>query len=150
MDLNPKSGKHRWRGRLIKAGGGILLIFGTGLSVFTWKVFSPPSVERQPLPKTLVSKESPQGQQLLNQSKSKQDFQPLSTHIETQKRPAYCGVASSVMVLNALGSKRQGYRPLTQDTFLIVRPRASVSSYAVTLALLSLWCKMYLIIHLPL
>jgi len=69
---------------------------------------------------------SPEGQQLLNQSKSKQDFQPLSTHIETQKRPAYCGVASSVMVLNALGSKKQGYRTLTQDTFLTVKPRASV------------------------
>jgi hypothetical protein len=132
MDLNPKSGKHRWRGRLIKAGGGILLIFGTGLSVFTWKVFSPPSVERLPLPKTLVSLESPEGQQLLNQSKSKQDFQPLSTHIETQKRPAFCGVASSVMVLNALGSKRQGYRPLTQDTFFNSQTQSIRSSYTVT------------------
>lgn len=37
------------------------------------------------------------------QSKSQQDFQPLSAHIETPKRPAYCGAASSVMVLNALG-----------------------------------------------
>ncbi|MEG4584557.1 hypothetical protein QUA54_04795 [Microcoleus sp. MOSTC5] len=64
MHLNQTSGNHRWRGRLIKAGGGILLIFGTGLSVFTWKAFSPPSVERQPLPKTLVSLESPEGQQL--------------------------------------------------------------------------------------
>ncbi|MEG4334875.1 phytochelatin synthase family protein [Microcoleus sp. D3_18cC1] len=36
------------------------------------------------------------------QSKSKQDFQPLSAHIETPKRPAYCGAASSVTVLNAL------------------------------------------------
>jgi hypothetical protein len=26
-------------------------------------------------------------------------------------------MASSVTVVNALGSKRQGYRPLTQDTF---------------------------------
>jgi hypothetical protein len=94
MHLSQTSGNDRWRGRLIKARGGILLISGTGLSVFTWKVFSPPSVERLPLPKTLVSKESPQGQQLLNQSKSKQDFQPLSAHIETQKRPAYCGKAS--------------------------------------------------------
>ncbi|MEG4074071.1 phytochelatin synthase family protein [Microcoleus sp. Pol14C2] len=36
------------------------------------------------------------------QSKSQQDFQPLSAHIETPKRRAYCGAASSVMVLNAL------------------------------------------------
>ncbi|MEG4218892.1 hypothetical protein QUA27_26660, partial [Microcoleus sp. Pol14C6] len=77
MDLNQTAGNDRWRSRLIKAGGGILVIFGTGLSVFTWKAFSPPSVGRLPLPKTLVSLESPQGQQLLNQSKSKQDFQPL-------------------------------------------------------------------------
>ena len=95
MDLNQKFGNHRWRGRLIKAGGRILLIFGTGFSVVTWKLFSPPSVDRLPLPKTLVSLESPFGQQLLSQSNSKQDFQPLNTHIQTQKRPAYCGVASS-------------------------------------------------------
>ena len=80
MDLNQKSGNHQWRGRLIKAGGGILLIFATGLSVFSWKLFSPPSGDIQPLPKTLVSLESPEGQQLLSKSKSKQDFQPLSTH----------------------------------------------------------------------
>jgi len=97
MDLNQKSRNHLGRGRLIKVGGDILLIVGTGLSVFTWKVFSPPSVERLPLPKTLVSLESPFGQQLLSQSKSKQDFQPLSTHIETQKRPAYCGVAIAIL-----------------------------------------------------
>jgi hypothetical protein len=132
MDLNQTSGNHRWRGGLIKAGGGILLIFGTGLSIFTWKVFSPPSVGRLPLPKTLVSLESLEGQQLLNQSKSKQDFQSLSTHIQTQKRSAYCDVASSVMVLNALGSKRQGYRPLTQDTFFDGQTQSIRSSYAVT------------------
>jgi hypothetical protein len=132
MDLNQTSGNHRWRGRLIKAGGGILLIFGTGLSVFTWKAFSPPSVDRLPLPKTLVSLESPEGQQLLNQSNIKQDFQPLSAHIETQKRPAYCGVASSVTVLNALGSKRQEYRPLTQDTFFDGKTQSIRSSYAIT------------------
>ncbi|MBE9092447.1 hypothetical protein IQ252_00405 [Tychonema sp. LEGE 07203] len=79
MELNQKSGNHQWRGRLIKAGGGILLIFATGLSIFTWKLFSPPSVDLQPLPKTLVSLELPEGQQLLSKSKSKQDFQPLST-----------------------------------------------------------------------
>ena len=66
------------------------------------------------------------------QSKSKQDFQPLSAYIETLKRPAYCGVASSVMVLNALGSKRQGYRPLTQDTFFDGQTQNIRSSYAVT------------------
>lgn len=132
MDLNQTSGNHRWRGRLIKAGGDILLIFGTGLSVFTWKLFSPPSVDRQPLSKTLVSLESPERQQLLSQSKSKQDFQLLSTHRETQKRPALCGVASSVRVLNALGSKRQGYRPLTQDTFFDGQTQNIRSSYAVT------------------
>jgi hypothetical protein len=36
------------------------------------------------------------------------------------------------MVLNALGSKRQGYRPLTQDTFFDGQTQNIRSSYAVT------------------
>jgi hypothetical protein len=36
------------------------------------------------------------------------------------------------MVLNALGSKRQGYRPLTQDTFFDGQTQSIRSSYAVT------------------
>lgn len=36
------------------------------------------------------------------------------------------------MVLNALGSKRQGYRPLTQDTFFNSQTQSIRSSYAVT------------------
>jgi len=36
------------------------------------------------------------------------------------------------MVLNALGSNRQGYRPLTQDTFFNSQTQSIRSSYAVT------------------
>ncbi|WP_445300579.1 phytochelatin synthase family protein [Microcoleus sp. BROC3] len=57
-----------------------------------------------------------------------------NTSHRLNQRPAYCGVASSVMVLNALGSsKRQGYRPLTQDTFFDGHTQSIRSrSYALT------------------
>lgn len=132
MDLNKKYNNHWSKVLLIKAGGGILVVIGTGLSALTWIAFSPPSIKKLALPKNLISLESPEGQKLLTQSNSKQDFAPLNTHFETQMRRAYCGVASSVMVLNALKSKTQGYHPLTQDTFFNPQAQSIHSSYAVT------------------
>jgi hypothetical protein len=54
------------------------------------------------LPKNLIQYNSPEGEKLLIESKAKEDFFPLSTQFVTQNNQAYCGVASSVMVLNSL------------------------------------------------
>jgi|GEM_PF-1048131 multidrug efflux pump subunit AcrB len=51
----------------------------------------------------LISLTTPQGSDLLYRSQAKQDFLPLSIHFVTQQNRAYCGAASMVMVLNALG-----------------------------------------------
>ncbi|MCP2730312.1 phytochelatin synthase family protein [Limnofasciculus baicalensis] len=50
----------------------------------------------------LISLNSAEGETLLIESKSRQDYLPLSIHFETQDNLAYCGVASMVMVLNTL------------------------------------------------
>ena len=76
-----------------------------------------------PLPENLISFNSRDGEQLLIESKSRQDYWPLSIQFVTQHNQAYCGVASMVMVLNALGitapedPKYTPYNVFTQDNF---------------------------------
>jgi hypothetical protein len=53
-------------------------------------------------PGTLIALTTPEGEQLLVLSKARKDYWPLSVQFVTQDNLAYCGVASSVMVLNAM------------------------------------------------
>lgn len=55
-----------------------------------------------PLPAHLTALASQNGQTLFQQAKFKGDYWALSQYYVTQKNLAYCGVASSVMTLNAL------------------------------------------------
>ena len=56
-----------------------------------------------PLTPNLINFNSDEGEKLLIESKSREDFFPLSMQFVTQVNQAYCGVASIVMVLNGLG-----------------------------------------------
>lgn len=56
-----------------------------------------------PLPDSLIPLTSAEGQVLLRDSEALADYVPLSSQFVTQINPAFCGVASMVMVLNALG-----------------------------------------------
>jgi hypothetical protein len=79
-----------------------------------WQLaFRTPAVDPLPLPSHLVPLTAAEGQRLLAQA-LRADYQPLSASFESQQRPAFCGVASSVAVLNAL---RPPERHLTQATF---------------------------------
>ena len=53
----------------------------------------------------VTSWNSAEGIKLLAQSSYKQDFYSLASHFQPQENPLYCGIASSVIILNAL---RQG------------------------------------------
>lgn len=55
-----------------------------------------------PLADNLTSLMSPEGQMLLRQSEVQTDYTPLMIQFTTQKNAAFCGIASTVMVLNAL------------------------------------------------
>jgi hypothetical protein len=76
-----------------------------------------------PLSPNLIGFNSDEGEKLLIDSKSREDFFPLSTQFITQNNQAYCGVASIVMVLNGLGipapeaPQYKPYRVFTQENF---------------------------------
>jgi hypothetical protein len=72
-----------------------------------------------PLPGQLLSLQAAEGQRLLANGASRADYSSLAATFESQRRPAYCGVATSVAVLNAL--RRSGAR-LTQHTFITDLP----------------------------
>jgi len=75
------------------------------------------------LTRNLINFDSTEGEQLLLESNARQDYFPLSIHFVTQDNQAYCGVASMVMVLNALSlpapeaSEYPGYHLFTQKNF---------------------------------
>ena len=54
----------------------------------------------------IVTWNSQQGQQRLLRSKHKNDYFQLAHHFQPQANPLYCGIASSVIVLNALRLKQ--------------------------------------------
>lgn len=56
-----------------------------------------------PLPDNLIAFDDPQGQAMLLRSRFKDDFWTLNRWYLSQEAPAYCGIAASVMVLNAMG-----------------------------------------------
>jgi len=98
--------------RILGVASSLLLVLaGAGL----WNAaFRAPSMDRLPLPPGLIAAESANGKELLNEKEFTADYEGLTRNFESQSRPAFCGVASSVVVLNAL----RGSEPrLTQSTF---------------------------------
>lgn len=79
--------------------------------------------KKLPLSQNLINLNSVEGEKLLIESQARQDFIPLSIQFVTQTNQAYCGVASSVMVLNSLSisvpvaPEYAPYRFFTQDNF---------------------------------
>ncbi|MGA7953981.1 MAG: phytochelatin synthase family protein [Gloeobacterales cyanobacterium] len=76
-----------------------------------------------PIPSNLITLNSSEGEQLLLESKTREDYWSLSLQFVSQKNGAYCGVASSVMVLNALAVLAPSapelgpYKTFTQENF---------------------------------
>lgn len=92
-----------------------LSIVGCSASVFAQSLELPPN---------LISINSDIGKKLLTVSTAKTDYYPLIKHFVTQSNQAYCGVASMVMVINALPNSPV----LTQDTFFDNEKTSKVSS----------------------
>ncbi|OZH53057.1 glutathione gamma-glutamylcysteinyltransferase [Hydrocoleum sp. CS-953] len=107
----------------------------------------PLQAQRLPLPKNLISLLSPEGQILLQKSEAQADYIPLMSQFVSQKNAAFCGVASVVMVLNALEVPVQVTSPwpqsyFTQDNIFNektekVIPRYLIARQGMTLAELS-------------
>ena len=86
---------------------GITVLILGFLAFAAYMLFSKPPGPRQPLAQGLLSLESTKGKSLLKESKYKADYKALQTSFTTQKRRAFCGVASSVMTIKALNPKKQ-------------------------------------------
>lgn len=84
-------------------------------SVTIWNLaFLPPSINLRPLPDGLIAIDSPYGQELLARSRFIADYEILHRNFVSQARRAFCGVASSIVVMNALRSSGPRF---TQSTF---------------------------------
>lgn len=77
----------------------IISLVAVVLLSFATVSFAAPTL---PLPKHLIAFDSAKGIALLQNSHNKTAFYKLMPYFTTEKGLAYCGVASSVMVLNAL------------------------------------------------
>jgi Phytochelatin synthase len=95
-----------------------------GLAICAVTLTAPKTLgDTLPVATQLIPFSSSEGEQLLVESKSRQDYFLLSNQFVTQVNQAYCGVASSVMVLNALGLPAPDapqYKPFklfTQENF---------------------------------
>lgn len=73
------------------------------LSALAASLVSPRALaQHAPLPPSLVALDSLEGQRLFTEAEARADFFALSEQYVTQKSGNFCGVASGVMVLNAL------------------------------------------------
>ena len=97
-----------------------------------------------PLPDNLTGFSTHDGEVYFGESDAHEAYFPLADNFLTQKTQAYCGVASIVMVLNALGvpapavPEYEPYRTFTQDNVLSERtdavlPRETLAHQGMTL-----------------
>ena len=93
----------RARWVLAVAASTLALVAGGAI----WQLaFRAPAVDLLPLPEGLVPLAAAEGRSMLAESRASTDYPSLSRTFEPQSRPAFCGVASSVVVLNALHPSR--------------------------------------------
>ncbi len=92
----------------------LLALFAVGgFAGFAWWSLQPKE-NPQALPDGLIAISDPDGEALLQDADAKADYLLLSENYESQELRSYCGVASSVAVLNALGHS------VDQDSFFDV------------------------------
>src|SRR6266498_3818911 len=104
-------------------------------SGIAWYAFSAPSAQRLALAPDLIDGTSTQGRELLAGSPAKSDYDQLNPYFESENRRAFCGVASSTIVINA------ALRPqpqMTQETLFTPAASAVRSEFAVSLSGLTL------------
>jgi hypothetical protein len=129
------------------AGGGTVRATTSSLKVVLLSLClmaGSAAAETLPLPDDLINLNSDRGARLLIESEAMDAYWPLSIQFVTQKNQAYCGVASLVMVLNALGvpapaaPEFEPFRTFTQDNVLNertekIRPQEILAKKGMTL-----------------
>ncbi len=106
--------------------------------------FAGARAETLALPESLAGFSTSQGEAFFAESQAREAYFPLASNFLTQKTQSYCGVASIVMVLNAMSvpapavPEYEPYRTFTQDNVFddkteAVLPRAVVDKIGMTL-----------------
>jgi len=109
---------------LLRGLAATAIIISSVVGYGAWKVaYHVPDIDPTPLPAALVDAHSPAGEALLASSTYKADYASIADNFESQSRMAYCGVASSVIVLNALHHEQPQQSRLTQKTFFTDQTR---------------------------
>src|SRR5271166_25302 len=119
-----------------------LLVAGAALALGLFMVGA--NGDTLALPENLTGFGSRDGEAYFAESDAREAYFPLASNFLTQKTQAYCGVASIVMVLNALGvpappvPEYAPYRTFTQDNVLneqteAVLPREVLARQGMTL-----------------
>jgi len=110
--INPE---YRLVTKTLKLLGSILLVFILGFGGFVgWMLY--PHASPKFLPPPLVSSNSEEGRALLEGAEIRVDYTQLSNSFQPQRLTSYCGVASGVAVLNALGKNVNQSTFFTADT----------------------------------
>lgn len=115
----------------MKAAGLVLLGLVIVFAAFLGHMLIPRDDPRA-LPASLIALTSEEGRRLLREADAIEDYDELSRNFEAQNLTSFCGVASSVAVLNALG------RPVSQTSLFdgdasAVRPIWRVAVRGMTL-----------------
>lgn len=92
----------------------------------------PGRADTLPVPQNLIAFDSQEGHGLLQSAKASAAFYPLSEQFVTQKNQSFCGVASTVMVLNALhmpapaSAELSPFSAFDQDNVFTAKTEAAV------------------------
>ncbi len=101
-------------------GFALLLVVGTWGAprvAKEWRFYQTPPQQNLPLHKSLVALGTEEGQALLEGAEDRADYTAVKKFFQSQIRLAYCGVASSVIALNALNEMGGTSATWSQDTF---------------------------------
>lgn len=101
----------------------VLLLVVCFAGFVAWQLY--PHAKPQPLPESLVAIDSDRGQALLVRADARADLNALTDAYQPQSTGSFCGVASSVTVLGALGTP-QSQRAFFTEEASAVRPMMSV------------------------
>lgn len=114
-------------------------------SIFAFLLIAGPArAETLPLPPNLIGASSDQGEELLIGADAREAYFTLVDNYLTQKNQAFCGVASMVMIFNAMGlpapevPEYAPFKTFTQDNVLndrteAVLPRDTILKQGITL-----------------
>ena len=109
---------------ILKVLGGLLIVAFVGFAAFiAWALY--PHYDPRPMPEPLVAVTSDEGSTRLARATHKADYAALADAYVPQRLASFCGVATGVAVLGALGTDSDQWAFFTEEAAK-ARPRLKV------------------------